>query len=447
MSLLVFVFLSSVALSSSLSWFIGPDASDQDIRLLQERGCYKGTYQAVTLSNCAFPQSVFFTELSNDTSLCMLEAPKGPNTEEYFNQAQMAMSKGAEADTEVVYRDDEQRVMLVAHPGDMSIACAETFFSPGSIENAIFVPWQPWRSSSSSAHPLRTADPATLTANPTIANALAQVDKDRMYNNLDTLSNAYYTRNSYSAEAVSASNWLKLQYENAGLITTVYDFDGPSGKKYSPNIIAESRGLVEPERVVLVGAHYDSRSTDREDPTMRAPGADDNGSGTVVMLELAHLIQTLNLRFHYTVRICSWGGEEQGLVGSRAYAAEMAEKGEDLIVVFNADMLGYQLADQPITLGMKDRYISTWLLEVANSLTNLYVPSLPIGYSSSCCSDHQSFTENGYDAIGYFEHTGSASDYWAYHTGDDVIANINFEQLTLEAQAVYAAVLTFATPV
>ena len=50
---------------------------------------------------------------------------------------------------------------------------------------------------------------------------------------------------------------------------------------------------------------------------------------------------------------------------------------------------------------MKDRYVYPPLLWLANNLTLLYVPELEIGYSPSCCSDHQSFFEQGYPAVGY----------------------------------------------
>jgi len=73
---------------------------------------------------------------------------------------------------------------------------------------------------------------------------------------------------------------------------------------------------------------------------MRAPGADDNGSGTANVLELARLFTKSSLKFKYTIRFCSWSGEEGGLLGSRAYAKEMKEKNVNIIAVLNSDMLG-----------------------------------------------------------------------------------------------------------
>lgn len=84
--------------------------------------------------------------------------------------------------------------------------------------------------------------------------------------------------------------------------------------------------------------------------------------------------------------------------------------------VFNGDMLGWTLPGTPISLGMKDRFVSEWLLSVADLITEVYVPQLTVARSASCCSDHQSFTEAGFPAIGYFENAGGASDYPHYHS-------------------------------
>ena len=106
--------------------------------------------------------------------------------------------------------------------------------------------------------------------------------------------------------------------------------------------MAEIRGAEEPDTIVVVGAHYDSRSTMSTSPTQRAPGADDNGSGSSALLEFARIIQESGVVFRHTLRLCLFTGEEQGLVGSRALAARYAEAGEDVIGMFNTDMIGYK---------------------------------------------------------------------------------------------------------
>ena len=77
------------------------------------------------------------------------------------------------------------------------------------------------------------------------------------------------------------------------------------------NIIGEIPGTDLASEVVLLGAHFDSHSF--------ATGATDNATGSTAMLEALRIIKTLGLKPRRTIRVALWGGEEQGLLGSRAY--------------------------------------------------------------------------------------------------------------------------------
>lgn len=70
---------------------------------------------------------------------------------------------------------------------------------------------------------------------------------------------------------------------------------------------------------VLLSAHYDSRGSFG---STRAPGADDDGSGTISVLGIARTIARRGITFRKNVELCLFAGEEQGLYGSRAYARE-----------------------------------------------------------------------------------------------------------------------------
>jgi len=77
------------------------------------------------------------------------------------------------------------------------------------------------------------------------------------------------------------------------------------------NIVGEIPGGARKDEIVMVGAHFDSWHS--------GTGATDNGAGSAVMIEVMRILKTLNLKLDRTVRIALWGGEEQGLLGSRAY--------------------------------------------------------------------------------------------------------------------------------
>ena len=79
------------------------------------------------------------------------------------------------------------------------------------------------------------------------------------------------------------------------------------------NLIGEIRGTDLADEAVILGAHFDS--------THAATGATDNAAGVAAMMEAARILQAVGARPRRTIRVALWGGEEQGLLGSRAYVA------------------------------------------------------------------------------------------------------------------------------
>ena len=104
------------------------------------------------------------------------------------------------------------------------------------------------------------------------------------------------------------------------------------------NVIATLKGTASPERFYVVTGHLDSRVTDVLDFTKDAPGADDDGSGVAVVLELARLFATR--QFPGTLVLATVAGEEQGLYGSAHMAAQMKAAGHDVQGMFSNDIVG-----------------------------------------------------------------------------------------------------------
>ncbi|MGI8742502.1 MAG: M20/M25/M40 family metallo-hydrolase [Bryobacteraceae bacterium] len=80
------------------------------------------------------------------------------------------------------------------------------------------------------------------------------------------------------------------------------------------NVVAEIPGGAKKDEIVMLGAHFDSWHS--------GTGATDNASGSAVMMEVVRILKTLNLKMDRTVRIALWSGEEEGLLGSKAYVKE-----------------------------------------------------------------------------------------------------------------------------
>jgi len=442
-------------------WYAGYGLTDEEVLSLLKQGCFHGHYggglynNTLILSHCPYKKMKSIGSFSTTDSLCVIEFD--PFIPEHLLQQAKAMIT-IHNHTKLLYIYN--RYFVISSSYNIMELCHPDAFPKKWVSNTITVPSSPYRQPrqsnseecqqviSKAIGPLicptlwnfisfNLSDP-----DPVISKAIGLATKESQYGFVEKLS-AFHTRQSNSEECQQAAEYIEEHYVSKGFEVSRFDYR----ENFAPVVIAELKGQVEPDTIIVVGAHYDSRSTNSQSTTQRAPGADDNGSGTANLLELARIIFESKLKFHNTIRLCSFAGEEQGLVGSRAYAKKLADDSENIIAMFNGDMLGYKLPNTPITLGMKDRYISEELLEQANIVSKLYVPELPIGSSSSCCSDHQAFTENGFPAIGFFEHPGSASDYPHYHKSTDLIGNIEFDQMLLESKAMMANALTFAIPI
>jgi photosystem II stability/assembly factor-like uncharacterized protein len=188
---------------------------------------------------------------------------------------------------------------------------------------------------------------------------------------------------------------------------------------YAENVIGERRGAETPEEIVIIGGHFDSVS---ERPLTDAPGAEDNASGTACALAAAAAFR--NFSFRRTVRYVAFGGEEEGLLGSRAYAEYCARKGEKIIAFLNADMVSYDEEG-----GLRDDYAAAygehkWLFDYLKRVNSLYGTGMICERYEFKSSDHGSFWDRGYAALGAIHgrvDKGSGRGYIWYHTSDDTL--------------------------
>lgn len=104
------------------------------------------------------------------------------------------------------------------------------------------------------------------------------------------------------------------------------------------NAVAIQRGTERPNEVIIVQAHYDSRVTDPLNGTDTAPGANDDGSGSVMVLEAARILS--QREYPSTIIYALLTGEEQGLYGAGILADWVGEQGMTVKAVLNNDMIG-----------------------------------------------------------------------------------------------------------
>lgn len=148
---------------------------------------------------------------------------------------------------------------------------------------------------------------------------------------------SFATRHSTSSDFKSASTWARDQLKALNYTTRFQTV--PVGAKTSRNVIADKQGFsAGPRKVAIVTAHLDSVNL-FGGPAAPAPGADDNGSGSAGLLEMARIFAAHQAE--YDLRFVLFGGEEQGLFGSIRYVASLSKAERKMILsVVNMDMIG-----------------------------------------------------------------------------------------------------------
>lgn len=180
-----------------------------------------------------------------------------------------------------------------------------------------------------------------------------------------------------------------------------FDFATQSGVAVVTNIEADCTWGNAVDSVLILCTHYDSRA---DDPGGHAPGADDNASGTAVLLEIARVLSATgapDISPH--VKMLFFGGEEDSMLGSIHFVRRLAAARREIIGVINIDMIGY---DQE---GPKDFVIFTNAasLDLARSVETCAGSVAPLRYETTVTdlanSDHSPFWSKGFRAISIWE--------------------------------------------
>jgi len=241
--------------------------------------------------------------------------------------------------------------------------------------------------------------------------SISQMKKDIRWLTGEDPKSPLVSRHSFSEGARTAAHWLKDRFEETGASCDLKPFR----LGFSPNVICSYPGSVDTNETVLLSAHYDSRGSFG---STRAPGGDDDGSGTISLLGIARTIARKGVTFRKNVQLCAFAGEEQGLIGSRAYAGELREAGADLTLMVQADMLAYHKPGEPTQLGLPDLIGTAEVTQLVANISAIYSPELEVGFTPACCSDHQSFHQQGFPATQVFERAGPIADPMYHNSGD-----------------------------
>jgi Zn-dependent M28 family amino/carboxypeptidase len=127
----------------------------------------------------------------------------------------------------------------------------------------------------------------------------------------------------------------RLQVETPLQVMTAERLAGPTEVM---DVLGVLPGTTDPNRVIVISGHYDSRVTDPKNFTSDAPGANDDGSGTAAVIEAARVL--CKHQFPATLVFAALAGEEEGLLGGKVLADYAVAKGWDVEADLNNDIVG-----------------------------------------------------------------------------------------------------------
>jgi len=227
------------------------------------------------------------------------------------------------------------------------------------------------------------------------------------------------------------------------------------GKSYK-NIVAEKKGITSPNRVFILGAHYDT--------VPDSPGADDNASAIAVLLEVARNIQAVPL--DNTVRLIAFSLEEYDYVGSTHYVERLRKGEEEILGMISLEMVGFTGSRQDYPPYLNPKYYpnvgdfiaiignekSKELLEKVCQSFKTHIPQLPLeflmvpgngeGMEEVRLSDHSTFWDRGVSALMITDTAFLRNP--NYHLPSDRMETLNFEFMQNVAVGVFYSIVELA---
>lgn len=267
------------------------------------------------------------------------------------------------------------------------------------------------------------------------------LDKKNMRANLEKLT-SFHTRYYKSSYGLQSSDWVLEKVNSiikeAGADATVFAESFPhTWQQHS--VIATIPG--QSNKTVVIGAHQDSINLFLPS-ILSAPGADDDGSGTVTTMEVFRALlnskDVVEGKAANTIEFHWYSAEEGGLLGSQAIFQSYEAADRDVKAMLQQDMTGFVQktldAGQPESVGVITDFVDRGLTEFIKVVIDEYcgIPwvETKCGYA---CSDHASASKAGYPSAFVIESTFENSD-GHIHTSDDLIKYLSFDHMLEHAR-------------
>ena len=278
----------------------------------------------------------------------------------------------------------------------------------------------------------------------TVREIVSRVEASRLGADVDHLA-SYGTRHTHSKQINEAGAWIHARFRSLGYQVEYHEFE--LNGKTCKNVVASRRGTTEPETWLVLGAHYDSRAKNIGDPGAKAPGADDNASGTSGLLELARVLSEVETAC--SIRLIAFSGEEQGLKGSTAYARKAAAEKLKIRLMVNMDMIGHPTDPERLEVVVENDSgnrrpendapslaFAERMRKAAAAFTGLKTTPGPL-----YASDYMPFEAEGFPCVGVFD---GADKKPFYHTDEDAPEIVDAQYAAEVVRMVLATTLEIA---
>ncbi|KAF2733351.1 transferrin receptor [Polyplosphaeria fusca] len=306
---------------------------------------------------------------------------------------------------------------------------------------------------SASANRLQAAAvtfPSSVSQQTAVKAILPKLNKSNLQSTLEKFV-SYQTRYYKSATGKQSSEWLLQQVQtilsvsNATANVSARAFTHSWGQS---SVIATIPG--KSTNIIAIGAHQDSINQDNPS-SGRAPGADDDGSGSMTILEAMRVLLTDSKvaagQAANTVEFQWYSAEEAGLLGSQAIFQDYKNRGKVVKAMLQQDMTGYVKKGVKESVGVITDYVDAGLTAFIKKVVTAYC-SIPYvetecGYA---CSDHASASKAGYPSAFVIEAAFEDTSQFI-HSAQDTISTVSFDHMLEHAKMTvgFAYELAFAS--
>ena len=266
-------------------------------------------------------------------------------------------------------------------------------------------------------------EPQTVDNQERVREAFEYINKEKIEKSLRKFS-SFFNRHYKSKYGKQSAEWLFLLLEriaNRSSHTITVNKFMHNWQQFS--VIARIEG--KSDEIVVISAHLDSIAGYFNSESAEAPGADDNGSGSMTILEIFRIL-TIAEKPESTIEFHWYSAEEAGLLGSQAVSSNYLQQQINVKACLHMDMTGYNPSNEMgIVTDFVNRDLTNFVMDLAVEYLSIPIVETRCGYA---CSDHASWTRAGYPSAFAIESKFNESNPYI-HSKKDLIENLDMDHI------------------